>query len=47
MLAVIGSHTWSAGSFATYDDSSLAIQSPALAVDLTARFNTLWSAAGT
>lgn len=42
---VIGSHNWSAGSFASSDDVSAAIRSASLASSLTQRFETLWNAA--
>lgn len=41
-LSVLGSHNWSAGSFATYDDVSIAVESVPLATALTQRFDTLW-----
>ncbi len=42
-LVVIGSHNWSTGSFADYDDTSVALDSPALADTLTRRFDALWT----
>ena len=43
---VLGSHNWSAGSFFAFDDVSVVVHSPEYAADLTARFTTLWDAAG-
>lgn len=43
-LAVVGSHNWSAGSYFDFDDLTLALQSPALAAQLTRRFGELWAA---
>jgi phosphatidylserine/phosphatidylglycerophosphate/cardiolipin synthase-like enzyme len=42
-LAVVGSHNWSAGSYFTFDDLSLALRSAALAAELAARFDGLWA----
>jgi hypothetical protein len=40
--AVLGSHNWSAGSLAGYDDTSVVLESRELAATLTARFLALW-----
>ena len=42
-VVVIGSHNWSAGSYFTFDDLSLAIRSTALAAQITGQFEELWN----
>lgn len=44
-LAIVGSHNWSAGSYSGFDDLTLVLSSTALAVELGARFETMWNAA--
>jgi competence protein ComEA len=39
---VVGSHNWSAGSYAEFDDVSLLLESPGLAGNLRERFEDLW-----
>jgi hypothetical protein len=40
---VIGSHNWTAGSYFQFDDTSVRIVSPPLAVELQSRFESLWA----
>jgi DNA uptake protein ComE-like DNA-binding protein len=42
-IAVVGSHNWTAGSYAGFDDLSLRIDSAALAAELWQRFEALWA----
>ena len=44
-LAVIGSHNWSMGSYAEYDDLSLVVSSQGLVDTLVQRFDSLWGVA--
>lgn len=39
---ISGSHNWSAGSFFTFDDLSVAVESAEVAQDARMRFDTLW-----
>jgi DNA uptake protein ComE-like DNA-binding protein len=41
--AIVGSHNWTAGSYAEFDDLSLRISSATLAAELWQRFERLWS----
>jgi phosphatidylserine/phosphatidylglycerophosphate/cardiolipin synthase-like enzyme len=41
--AIVGSHNWTAGSYAEFDDLSLRIDSASLAAELWQRFEVLWS----
>lgn len=41
--AIIGSHNWTAGSYAEFDDLSLRIDSAPLAAEMWQRFETLWA----
>lgn len=43
-LLVLGSHNWSAGSYFGFDDLSLALRAPALALQFRQRFDGLWAA---
>jgi DNA uptake protein ComE-like DNA-binding protein len=45
-LVVLGSHNWSAGSYFRFDDLSLVIASQEFALELGARFDSLWIEAG-
>ncbi|MFT3817374.1 MAG: phospholipase D-like domain-containing protein [Rubrivivax sp.] len=42
-LLVMGSHNWSAGSYFGFDDLSLALRAPALALQFRQRFDALWA----
>ena len=39
---VVGSHNWTAGSFYTYDDTSIYLESVTAAENFTAIFNVIW-----
>lgn len=43
-LLVTGSHNWTAGSYFEFDDLSLALRAPALAIQFRERFDALWEA---
>jgi phosphatidylserine/phosphatidylglycerophosphate/cardiolipin synthase-like enzyme len=43
-IAVIGSHNWSVGSYAEYDEVSLALASTSFVATLLSRFDALWEA---
>lgn len=44
-LVVLGSHNWSAGSFATFDDVTVVLHSPVLTDKLRSRFESVWTIA--